>query len=311
MFGRFPALAIVSSSALLALAACGSDPKSPHDPRSIQELTGLASPDETAEAQEARSRTVVMNGDSLILTTAHVETSHPEIPALIVHSECSGPRCELFEPLSGDIGTMGLDDIEFLDGPAYTVGSRYGITLMSAFARPEDEDRVENASVTSYGSWMEHGGFGLQTNTYETGGVSFVERFGIAGGKLTGAKLAGGATWLGLMVGTLAEGEHSGDLLQGDAALNYDLALDTLDVGFSGIKNIDRRAAHSTEVVMFNDLAVAPDGTFKAGSTGDLIQGGFYGPAHAEAAGVFERSNIIGAFGAKREPGVAVAEGAL
>ena len=47
---------------------------------------------------------------------------------------------------------------------------------------------------------------------------------------------------------------------------------------------------------MFNDIPVGPQGTFQSGLTGNRIQGGFYGPGHAEAAGVFEQSNIVGAF---------------
>ena len=31
------------------------------------------------------------------------------------------------------------------------------------------------------------------------------------------------------------------------------------------------------------------------------VQGGFYGPNHAEATGVFEQAGIAGAFGAKRQ----------
>ena len=58
--------------------------------------------------------------------------------------------------------------------------------------------------------------------------------------------MTGGATWLGLMVGTPISGSARGDRLQGTAALNYDLAVGVLDAAFSSIVNIDRRAAHST-----------------------------------------------------------------
>ena len=73
-----------------------------------------------------------------------------------------------------------------------------------------------------------------------------------------------------------------------------------LDVAFGGIKNIDRRTAHAVETVLFENVAVGTDGTFARGQSGGRIQGGFYGPAHAEAAGVFEQSGIVGAFGATR-----------
>ena len=47
-------------------------------------------------------------------------------------------------------------------------------------------------------------------------------------------------------------------------------------------------------------LSLAADGTYRAGLTGNRIQGGFYGPNHAEAAGIVEQNGIVGAFGAKR-----------
>jgi len=73
-----------------------------------------------------------------------------------------------------------------------------------------------------------------------------------------------------------------------------------LDAAFTGIVNVDRNAAHTTTAVTFADIPVGPEGTFEAGEVGDRIQGGFYGPGHAETAGIFEQSNIVGAFGAKR-----------
>ena len=73
-----------------------------------------------------------------------------------------------------------------------------------------------------------------------------------------------------------------------------------LDAAFTNIKDLDRLAAHSTETVRFDGVTVGNDGTFNSGLTGNRIQGGFYGPNHVEAAGVFEHSNIVGAFGARR-----------
>ena len=53
--------------------------------------------------------------------------------------------------------------------------------------------------------------------------------------------------------------------------------------------------------VRFNNVPVAADGTYNAGGTGNLIEGGFGGPNHEETAGVFEQQGIVGAFGAKRQ----------
>ena len=112
--------------------------------------------------------------------------------------------------------------------------------------------------------------------------------------------LTGSATWLGLMTGTPVAGEDRGDRLAGTAALSHDPGAGTLDAAFGGIVNVDRRAAHPVGTVLFENVAVAPDGTFGRGQAGARIQGGFFGPGHAEAAGVFERSGMVGAFGARR-----------
>jgi len=120
-------------------------------------------------------------------------------------------------------------------------------------------------------------------------------------GELTDRPLTGSATWLGIMVGTPVAGDERGDRLVRTAALNYDMTAGGLDAGFSGIENIDRGTAHGVEAVIFSDLEVAPDWAFSRGQSGARIQGGFYGPGHAEAAGIFEQSGIVGAFSAKRQ----------
>ena len=148
---------------------------------------------------------------------------------------------------------------------------------------------------------MLHSSFAVQTESLRAQGITVNGRYAMAGGDLTGNRPTGSATWLGLMVGTPATGTNRGDRLQGDAALNFDLSANSLDVAFSSIKNIDRGATHSTQTVMFQNVQLGLRGTFEAGLAGNRIQGGFYGPGHAEAAGIFEQLNIVGAFGAKRQ----------
>ena len=53
--------------------------------------------------------------------------------------------------------------------------------------------------------------------------------------------------------------------------------------------------------MIFSDLVIEPDGTFARDQSGTRIQGGFHGPGHAEVAGIFEQSEIVGAFGVKRQ----------
>ena len=47
------------------------------------------------------------------------------------------------------------------------------------------------------------------------------------------------------------------------------------------------------------DAAFTDIKNIQSGLTGNRIQGGFYGPGHGEAAGVFQQSGMVGAFGAK------------
>ena len=284
-------------SASLVLSAClGGESDFRPGPESIRELTGLAPPAETAAAQTARGPDIVSRMDSLIISARHIETSLAEAPAYL-RADCAGTRCEFFDPETGMLETtIDLPDLRFSRVVPEPIGSRHGITLMSWEGRLDEQTEFE-----AYGAWMEHGGFSIRSEAVVIEGVGTVFRGGLAGGDLTGARPTGSATWLGLMVGTPATGNARGDRLQGIAALNYDMDAGGLDIGFSSIKNVDRGADHSTPVVMFDDITIASDGTFQAGATGNRIQGGFYGPEHVEAAGVFEQANIVGAFGAKRQ----------
>ena len=291
-----PVTVLAAAAGLLLLGACTDDEEPPTlDPASVRDLTGLSAPTETPAAQTARAPAIVSRSDSLIVSTVHGDTDHFDIPTFRLRARCSGTRCTMSEPTTGFTQTIRLADLELGAAEAVAVGTKHGITLVSGTRQNAD------GHVIGLGAWMEHGSFTVQIERLREQDVTIDGRYGLAGGDLTGTRPTGGATWLGLMVGTPATGTHRGDRLLGDAALNYDLSSDTLDVAFSSIKNIDRNTAHSTETVMFQNLQIGSRGTFEAGLAGNRIQGGFYGPGHVEAAGIFEQSNIVGAFGARRQ----------
>lgn len=293
---RLKLVLAVACAILLVGCGGGGGPDTAASFAEIRDLTGAAAPVETPAVQRARSPGIVSRADSLIVSTIYGESSNPALPAFRLRSRCSGTRCTISEPTTGYSETVRLSDLEFSAGSAAAVGTRHGVTLMSWTERDAGE------SYTRLGAWMAHSGFAVEDFQATEQGIRTGLRSGIAGGDLTGTPVTGGATWLGVMVGTPATGSRRGDRLQGDAALNYDLSSGGgLDVAFSSIKNIDRGAAHPTATVLFADVPIAPGGTFEAGSAGNRIQGGFYGPGHSEAAGVFEQSNIVGAFGAKKQ----------
>ena len=292
-------------AATLSLAACGVGGDSVSERTltlgEIRELTGLSTPTETPDAAQARSLEIFPRADTLILSTMHGATGSAEIPAFRLLTQCGGTQCTLTDPLSGSVDTIELLNTPLRHGAATAIGAKHGITLV------QESSVHTGADLASLGAWMGHSTFAIlsegQSGEEGTGDI----RYGITVGDLTGTAPTASATWLGLMVGTPVTGEARGERLVGDAALVYDLdaGLDgsgaSLDVAFGGIKNIDRGTAHTAETVIFENLAVNPDGTFARGASGARIQGGFYGPGHAEAAGIFEQSDIVGAFGARRQ----------
>ena len=101
--------------------------------------------------------------------------------------------------------------------------------------------------------------------------------------------LTGSAAWTGRVVALdrLAPDR----LVQGAAALTYDFGDQTLDVAFTELGRAP---------LTWHDLAVE-DGRFEDGAGSDRLTGTFYGDQHEEAGGVFERNNLVGAFGATRD----------
>ncbi|MCY4394747.1 MAG: hypothetical protein OXC10_06395 [Rhodospirillaceae bacterium] len=297
--GRHSACGLAVAAAL-SLASCAGGGASVSERTltlgEIRDLTGLSAPVETAAQQQARQEDVFVRADSLILSTMRVEVAGPDgTLARRWLAACSGPSCDLHDPVTGRTETSSLATFEIVRGDAEVIGSAHAITLMSETTHHMGQESI------SLGAWMEHGHFGLYDDRVAGEEIEAAYSYALALGDLTNRPLTGSATWLGVMVGTPTAGDDRGDRLVGTAALNYDINAGGLDAAFSGIRNIDRGTVHGVEVVIFSNLAVGPDGTFATGQSGTRIQGGFYGPGHAEAAGIFEQSNIVGAFGATRQ----------
>ncbi|MCY4607062.1 MAG: hypothetical protein OXD40_00480 [bacterium] len=53
--------------------------------------------------------------------------------------------------------------------------------------------------------------------------------------------------------------------------------------------------------MIFYDLAICPNGTFATGQSGTRIQDGFHGQGDSEATDVSEQSDMVGAFGERRQ----------
>ena len=171
----------------------------------------------------------------------------------------------------------------------YAVLTKDGITL----------DGQQAQGGRGYGSTMEHNGFGVFTTDALGGGI-----MATASGNQSGSAPDASATWRGIMVAAVKD--DSRDLLQGDAAIMFDFSTSMVDANFTNIVNLDKIAVHSTQTVTFHDIPVSADGTWKSGTgtfdgaTPNFIHGGFAGPSHQAAAGMFWTPDMTGAFGAKR-----------
>ncbi len=318
-------LTMAALAALLPLAACGgggggSGPAPDPSSSDIRELIGMAAPAEKAAQQNARADGITDRTTFLQLSPLYGNSTHPDLPAYDTQTrscgwiEGYGHYCEALvsdevadiialTSLEVQISDIGFQTIE--GGPGFeitrndaeAVGTSNGITLVKSVVEAKVEEGVTDG--TSYGAWMEHGAFGVLTIGIPDEGIFLSGRYAIAGGARNNDAPTVDATWRGVMVGTPATGAHRGDLLQGDATLRYDQT--SLDATFANIKNLDRLAAHSVETVRFEDIPFYENGTYWTGVEHDFIWGAFYGPDQAETAGIFEQSNIVGAFGAKRQ----------
>ena len=292
--------------ALILLSACGGgggsnvpveDARIPVE--DVQDLTNSQPPLETRADQSARAAAIISRADSLIMSTIHIETTDPDIPRFQFRADCSGTRCTLHEPQTGFTDTVSIDGLGFLPSTSRSVLSKNGITLIERNA----SNLGVHETASAYGSWMQHSTFDVQEARAVVDEVTLWLRAGRAAGDLTGYHPDTSATWRGVMVGTPATGADRGDFLQGDAVLSYDFNTSgyaEVDAAFTNIKNIDRNRDHSVASIRFDDVPAYTDGTFEAGLTGNRIQGGFYGPGHAETAGIFEQQDVVGSFGAKR-----------
>ena len=162
---------------------------------------------------------------------------------------------------------------------------------------PGTEDQLE---IRAYGGWMQYSGFSVEFSADPTVASPEIV-MGISGsyGNSSGTNpsdLSGRtATWTGAVVGADYYLSH---VIHGTATVDVDFAKSDVDVSFSELVDLDDRT-RSIADMSWSDIPVS-NGKFSQGSGADQIEGQFYGPNHEEVGGIFERNQILGAFGAIR-----------
>ena len=177
-------------------------------------------------------------------------------------------------------------------------GNRQGVSM--AEGQSHTTQQGVSTSVSVLGGWLDHNFFAVQLERV-TGGLTDIEAgYSYSVGAASGTTpLSGSATWIGVVVGgDISNTANKGNRIQGDATLTFDLANVDLDIAFTSIRDLDAGGLHSN--MTWSDVPVT-SGQFGTGSTGDSIEGQFYGQNHEEVGGIFERNQILGAFGANRQ----------
>ena len=282
--------------------------------RARDAVTGANPPALTSAQIAQRAQDVTQNADVLAASREYYKTDNELYPEFVVESDCSGTTCSSVqtEPtvaLGFELPGVDIDDVEkvfALDG-VEPVLTKNGVTT---FLHQEMKDNIDDD--IAYGAWLEHGVFAVfedntlfderDTTTAAGLGVFSNNIFSLAGGRSSDSRPSVDATYRGLMVGNPVGGDRRGNTLQGDAELVFTAADNEVDAHFTDIVDLDRGSPHATSRIDFENLAVEEDGLFEDGQPGNgFIEGGFAGPDHAEAVGIFESDGIVGAFGAIRE----------
>ena len=278
---------LIAVFAALALSACSGNGDSNRPDPGVDVTPGagtepIAPPGETVREIAARS-------DTLLLADFPIQTERGEVR---VEAECSGTVCQLRAP-GLPLETASLAD--FSDDPeAWPEASETyrGVPLA------EYTDRIVQSEFRAFGAWLEHTFFAAgagDIKDVETG-ERILFPLAFSAGDATGTNpVSGSASWAGAMIG--ADTSATLATVRGHADLTVHFAGSTVDVAFSSITDNAGQARPNMEW----SAIPMENGAFETRTVGNSIEGVFYGPAHDEVGGVFERARIVGAFGAKRQ----------
>ncbi|MCY4450706.1 MAG: hypothetical protein OXC01_02035 [Immundisolibacterales bacterium] len=293
----------------LALSGCvggSGDEGAPSDEiaEAGRRLGGLAEPGFTADEFAAGMETVAERANTLVLSDLVYFTEIAGLPASFrLSSNCTGDRCVQIEPFFDDTFEVSIEDIRTGDGVIDTlnpnpVGELHGVRTahVRAFDRLQSGDSI---SLRGYGAWIEHGTFLVTVGAVEGGdfmGATIVSSMSFGDSPNTIPDFA--ASWNGIVAGVdTSETDTAGNFVQGKARIDLGTRLGEtiVDVAFSGLHDLE--TGEGRDPLRWEDIVVTADGF----TDGASIDGRFYGPDHEEAGGVFERGDLLGAFGATKE----------
>ncbi|MCE2494729.1 MAG: hypothetical protein J4F40_19395 [Alphaproteobacteria bacterium] len=186
-----------------------------------------------------------------------------------------------------------------------------GVPIVEGFGLQTGE-RAFN--VKFYGGWLDDGVFFVNRTVRDVGGqpgglatVFDASAVGVANHTVPTALRGMSGTWEGTMIGTdVSDTVTFGQFVRGDATLVIDDFADpSVDVAFSNLHDLETGARLDNRSIAAWEGIPLDGGSFgkKPAAGTDYIQGQFLGENHAGVTGVFQRSEVVGSFGADRQPG--------
>ena len=156
-----------------------------------------------------------------------------------------------------------------------------------AFEPEADSDAdadTEGTIFTTLGTWNH-----IRVAAIHVSSEGLQGRFALAGGVThANSLLSGSATWTGEMVAL----DSNNRVIRGDASLTI--------ANFNNPSVDVRLAPDARPAMTWTNIPVRSGAFSRRTSSTHYIKGEFYGPRAEEAGGVFERNQLIGAFGARR-----------
>ena len=218
------------------------------------------------------------------------------------NSSCSGtvPDVGSLTFSLNDIEDLSLvDDTDLIgfDSDTQLVMEDRGVTMIQSEAAAGQNDGT-HLTFQTYGGWLTNSVFGVTllgvtegaTTTNRSASFSFGDA---SGNNPTTGNVIG---YAGVMIGMDTRTNH---VLHGDAIIQFLVGNSNLleSVTFQNITNLS--GGSNVDIITFNNIPLSSNGTFESNS-GD-IKGTFYGTGHEGIGGIFDKDNILAAFGAVRQ----------
>ncbi len=291
-FGWLPAL--VAAMGLVLTACSGNEAQHTLivDPESSRALTGGTVLDETGPEIKRGMATLTAKADTVVVGDIHTFGKRgPERQ----EATCRGDICILRPGFTSPAGIV--DKTGAVTAGNFSVElTRFTPVMLYNGVRMVHEEATYDADIDGYGGWLDHSYFFIQLNIDSD--PADLERVSYSLGTASASVPEGDASWTGAMTGVDISAPPDRDtVVQGKADISFALDTMTVDVMFTDI--VELASGEARRDMSWLSVAVTND-EFRAGSGTNRIEGRFYGSNHDEAGGVFERDQVLGAFGANR-----------